>query len=57
LDFLKKSRWKLRLWKDAADSDVNAEHVGIEDRVVTPRDTLTVHLAPGGGCVARLQRE
>jgi alpha-glucosidase len=57
LDFLKKGLWKLRLWTDTADSDTNAEHLEIEDRFVTPHDTLTIRLAPAGGCVARLQRD
>ncbi|HWH71661.1 MAG TPA: glycoside hydrolase family 97 protein [Candidatus Sulfotelmatobacter sp.] len=57
LDFLKEGRWKLRLWRDAADSDVNAEHLKREDRVVTAGDTVTVRLAPAGGFVGRLVRE
>jgi alpha-glucosidase len=56
-DFLKKGRWKLRLWKDAADSNVNAEHLEVEERLVTSTDSLTIHLAPAGGFAARLQPE
>jgi len=54
---LKGGRWKPRLWKDAADSNINAEHLEVEERVVTSTDALTIHLAPAGGCAARLQRE
>jgi alpha-glucosidase len=57
LDFLGPGRWKLRLWKDAADSDINAELVEVEERSVTAADTLQVQLAPAGGAVARFRRE
>jgi alpha-glucosidase len=55
LDFLGQGRWKLRLWKDAADSDVNAEHLEVEEREVTPADTIMLKLSPTGGAVARFQ--
>ena len=57
LDFLGKGRWKARIWKDAADSQTNAEHLETEDRPVTTSDLLHIHLAPCGGCVARFQIE
>jgi alpha-glucosidase len=57
LDFLPPGRWKLRLWKDAPDSNVNAEHLEIEDRLASPADTLTLSLAPAGGCVGWLRPE
>ncbi|HYK89926.1 MAG TPA: glycoside hydrolase family 97 protein [Acidobacteriota bacterium] len=57
LDFLGKGRWKMRLWKDSADSNSNAEHLDIEDRVVSSAEGLVIHLAPAGGCVARFQPE
>ncbi len=57
LAFLGSGTWKLRLWKDAADSNVNAEHIEVEERTVTAADTLALRLAPAGGCVARLQKE
>jgi alpha-glucosidase len=57
LDFLDLGRWKLCLWKDAVDSHLSAEHLDVEQRVVTPQDSLKVHLAPAGGCVARFQRQ
>lgn len=55
LDFLGQGRWKMRLWRDAADSDVNAEQVAIVEREVTAGDTLDLHLAPAGGAVARFE--
>jgi alpha-glucosidase len=56
LSFLRKGKWSLRLWKDAADSNVNAEHLGTEERVVKASEKLTVNLAPAGGFVGWLQR-
>ena len=57
LDFLGPGNWKLRLWKDAADGNINAEHLDVEERVVTASDTLNLQLAPAGGAVARFQPE
>jgi alpha-glucosidase len=39
LDFLGDGRWKMRLWKDAGDSDVNAEHIETEERAASRRQT------------------
>jgi len=55
LDFLKTGRWKMQLWQDSADSDVNAEHLEFEERVVTAADTMPLKLSPAGGAVARFQ--
>ena len=55
LGFLGKGRWTVRLWKDADDSQTNAEHLAVEERIVTSSDTLNVRLAPSGGCVGRFQ--
>jgi alpha-glucosidase len=57
IDFLGRGRWKARIWKDAADSPINAEHLEVEDRSLTSADALNVHLAPCGGCVVRFQFE
>ena len=56
LDFLPPGPWKLRLWKDAPDSILNAEHLELEDRLVTPADTLAIAMAPAGGCVGWFRR-
>ena len=53
LDFLGAGRWRLRWWRDAADSAENAEHIEIEERVVSADTTLDLRMAPGGGAVAR----
>jgi alpha-glucosidase len=52
LDFLGKGKWKLKLWKDAPDSDTAGEHLVAEERSVTRADVLTLHLAHAGGAVA-----
>jgi alpha-glucosidase len=57
LDFLSPGRWKMRLWKDAADAQKNAEHLATEERSVRAGDAITLRLAPAGGCVARFQKQ
>jgi alpha-glucosidase len=49
LDFLGGGKWKLRWWRDAADSSENAEHVEIDESIVSAGDTLNIRMAPGGG--------
>jgi alpha-glucosidase len=50
-------RWRLKLWQDADDSGENAEHLEVDEQVVTVGDTITLKLAPAGGCVGVLERE
>ena len=56
LDFLGSGSWKLRLWKDGANASENAEHLATEERTVEQGDTLSLRLAPAGGCVACLKK-
>jgi len=53
LDFLGSGSWTMRLWSDASDSAVHAEHLQTETRTVTAGDTLDLRLAPSGGAVAQ----
>ncbi|HVV74136.1 MAG TPA: glycoside hydrolase family 97 protein [Verrucomicrobiae bacterium] len=53
--FLKSGTWRVKLWKDAPDSDTNGEHLVTEERVVRASDELVLHLAPAGGVVAVLE--
>jgi alpha-glucosidase len=53
LDFLGPGNWTMHLWSDAADSNVNPEHLQTETRTVTARSTLDLRLAPSGGAVAQ----
>jgi alpha-glucosidase len=57
LDFLDRGRWTLKLWHDADDSGENAEHLAVDEKNVSAGDTITLELAPAGGCVGLLQRE
>jgi alpha-glucosidase len=57
LNFLGAGNWKMRLWKDGVDAAENAEHLATEERAVQSGDTLSLQLAPAGGCVARLQKQ
>ncbi len=57
LDFLGNGRWQARIWKDADDSRLSAEHLAMEDRFVTSADTLKINMAPGGGCVVHFEGE
>jgi alpha-glucosidase len=56
LDFLKAGSWKLTQWKDAPDSGTRGEHLVTEQRVIQAGDALSLHLAPAGGAVARLEQ-
>lgn len=57
LDFLDRGRWKLKLWHDADDSSENSEHSAVDETLVSAGDTITLKLAPAGGCVGVLRRE
>jgi alpha-glucosidase len=57
LDFLDGGRWKLKLWHDADDSSEYAEHLAVDEHSVSAGDTITLKLAPAGGCVAHFERE
>jgi alpha-glucosidase len=57
LDFLDPGQWKLKLWHDADDADRHAEHLTFDERSVTAGDTLTIKLAPAGGCVGQFIKQ
>jgi alpha-glucosidase len=52
LKFLGEGDWKVSLWEDAPDSDLNAEHLVKNEKTVRATDTLQLKLAPSGGTVA-----
>jgi len=56
LGFLLSGSWRLKLWKDALDSDTQGEHLATEDRVVSPADIVTLHLARAGGAVGYFEK-
>ncbi|MGN6642823.1 MAG: glycoside hydrolase family 97 protein, partial [Verrucomicrobiota bacterium] len=55
LNFLGSGQWTMRLWKDAADSKLQAEHLEVVERKVKASDVILLPLAPNGGAVAQLQ--
>jgi alpha-glucosidase len=54
LKFLGAGKYTAEIYRDAADADQMPQHVTIERKLVRQADTLTLHLAPGGGCAIRL---
>ncbi|HEX3987397.1 MAG TPA: glycoside hydrolase family 97 protein [Acidobacteriaceae bacterium] len=53
LSFLGDGSYAGQMYEDAKDADQNPQHVSIETTTVTRHDTLTLHLAAGGGCALR----
>ena len=53
LDFLGSGRYTAEIYEDAADATENPKHVTIRQQKVGKNDTLTLHLASGGGCAIR----
>jgi len=54
LSFLGHGRHTVRIWKDAAGTEANPNHLAIETLSVSSDDTLKLRLALDGGFVARL---
>jgi alpha-glucosidase len=52
LSFLESGRYRATVWEDGA----TAADVRRSERIVTPRDILTLHESPAGGAVAILER-
>src|SRR5581483_10525152 len=57
LNFLGDGNWRMRFWQDGPAAATNAEDLASEDRGATSSASLTLHLAPNGGAVARLSRQ
>jgi alpha-glucosidase len=60
LDFLPspgpQARWQMQLYRDGPVSDEDAEVVELEERFVTPEETLKLRMAPSGGFAARIRQ-
>jgi alpha-glucosidase len=54
LDFLTDGAWEMKIWSDGINADRDAADFRITHREVTKEDKISIHLAPGGGWVARL---
>ncbi|MGB6193332.1 MAG: glycoside hydrolase family 97 protein [Terracidiphilus sp.] len=57
LNFLGGGRYKAEIYEDAADAGQNPTHVTMRQQNVRSGDTLTLHLADGGGCAIRFVPE
>jgi alpha-glucosidase len=53
LSFLGSGSYKAEIYEDAADAEHNPKHVSIRTQNVRGSETLTLHLASGGGCAIR----
>ena len=53
LKFLGAGKYTAEIYRDAADADQMPQHVTMEKKTLSQSDTLTLHLAPGGGCAIR----
>jgi alpha-glucosidase len=56
LNFLEQGKYQAKIFADGANADKVATSVTVSERLVTGNDTLKVHLAPGGGWAAILER-
>ncbi len=53
LSFLGSGAYTAEIYEDAADAATQPKHVTIRKQSVRGGETLTLHLAPGGGCAIR----
>lgn len=56
LTFLNDGIYSLEMYRDGKDAEKNAEDTELINMKVTKRDTLTIHLASGGGNVPRIYK-
>jgi alpha-glucosidase len=54
LDFLGEGEYIMETWQDGPNADRRAEDFSMEQRTVTRNSVITLHMAPGGGYVARV---
>lgn len=57
LSFLPEGSWKMSEFKDGVNAERNATDYATGESVVRSGDSVTIHMAPGGGWVAKLVRE
>jgi len=53
LNFLGSGKFEAQIYEDTADAEQNPKHISIRKQNVEGGDTLTLHLAVGGGCAIR----
>ena len=54
--FLARGKWKVEVFEDAPDADVNAEHYVRRTFTITAGEPIKAHLARGGGFAAHFTR-
>ncbi len=54
LSFLPQGTWRAEIYADGINADRYASDYRVTVRQVSPQDTLTLDLAPAGGCVVKL---
>lgn len=57
LSFLNDGDYRAEIYADAHDAATEPKHLEISNKTVRKSDTLTFHLAPGGGVAIRLQKK
>jgi alpha-glucosidase len=57
LGFLSDGEYSAEIYTDAPDADENPNHLNRQIRTVTRADSLTLHLAAGGGQVIHLEKK
>jgi len=57
LSFLREGNYTATICKDGVNANRNAMDYMIEERTLTSDDSLDIHLAPGGGLLARLKKQ
>ena len=53
LSFLGSGSYEAQIYEDASDAEQNPKHTSIRRQTVQGGETLTLHLASGGGCAIR----
>ena len=54
LSFLTDGNYEMRIWKDGINAEKNARDFKMETLKVTPKSTINIEMATGGGYVARI---
>jgi alpha-glucosidase len=57
LSFLGEGHYTVTICKDGINANRNAMDYVIEEKTLTQTDSLSIHLAPGGGFLARLRKQ
>ena len=55
-DFLDDGEWKVEIFRDAGDAPADTQKFVHETKSVRAGDKMSIHMAPGGGFVARIAK-